>query len=298
MRFERGTYAILTTPFDPAENVDYEGVTRVVHHYVKERVRAVVALAVMGEGNKILPVERVSILQAVVRSAGDTPVIVGVTGPGTRLVCARVEEAALHGAQAVLVAPPQSMNDDMYVAFFSEVGRVGLPIVLQDHPESTGIQMSAATLSRIVQSVRGVTAIKLEAPPTGHKIATIRALLGETACTILGGLGALSLMDELAAKSDGTMTGFAYPHILTAIVEAYFSNQMTRAEALYQCALPWLVHESTSRLSLAIRKEFLRLQGIIPTNILRSPSVPLDALTIERTKQLHAQMSSVADRFC
>jgi len=294
IHLERGSYAILSTPFQADESLDLDSLQRTVSFYVQHGTRGVVALAVMGEGAKVLPEERAPVIRAVVEAVGDVPVIVGVSGPGTRLVQKRAEDACALGAQAVLVTPPQTLGDAEYVRFFADVAKAGLPIILQDHPESTGIQLSVPTICRIVDDVAAIAAIKMEAPPTAAKIHAIRTGLGDRPCLILGGLGGLSLLDELAAGSDGTMTGFAFPEVLRDIVGAYIDGDTARAENIYNQFLPLLLHEATPQLSLGIRKVFLQLRGVIRDSGLRSPAKPIGDSTLLRTERLHAQYVELA----
>ncbi len=292
--FPGGAYAILSTPFDPDEGVDEEGLGRLSAFYARAGARALVALAVMGEGAKLDDGERDRAVAAVVHAGAGVPVCVGVSAPAARVVRRRIERAAALGATSVLLAPSSGMDGEAVVSLFREAGRAALPIVLQDHPQSSGVTMPAALIARILTEVEAVRAVKNEAPPSAVKAEALLALTVGRPFTLLGGLGALSLLDELDAGSDGTMTGFAYPEVLTAVTDAYAAGDRARARLLYEAFLPWLVFEATASVSLAIRKEFLRLRGRIAHAGVRGPGAAIGPSLRRRARELHEAFAPLA----
>lgn len=284
--FPPGAYAILATPFDDEDRLDEEGLSRLAAFYAGVGATGLVALAVMGEGTKVDADERRRAVAAVVGASGGRPVTVGVTAPSSRLVRQGIDQALALGAHSVLLSPSAGMDGEAIAALFREAGRAGAPIVLQDHPQSSGVAMPAALVGRIVREVEAVGCVKNEAPPTAVKTAQVLRAADGRPYTLLGGLGALSLLDELDAGAHGTMTGFAYPEVLGAVVAAYGAGDRARARRVYEAFLPWLVFESTAVVSLAIRKEFLRLRGLIASAAVRGPSSPLDATLARRAAEL------------
>jgi 4-hydroxy-tetrahydrodipicolinate synthase len=293
--FAPGAYAILATPFDCDERLDVEGLARLTAFYEERGATGLVVLAVMGEGAKLDDDERRRAIETVVAARRSAPVTVGVTAPSAHLVRRRIDQARELGAESVLLSPSAGMDGDAVRALFAEAGRSGAAIVLQDHPQSSGVAMPAALIGRILAEVEAVVAIKNEAPPTAIKTRQVlQAAGGGRAFTLLGGLGALSLLDEMDAGAHGTMTGFAYPEVLTAVVSAYRAGDRARARALYEAFLPWLVFESTAAVSLAIRKEFLRLRGCIDCAVVRAPAPALDPGLTRRAAELHEAFAQAA----
>lgn len=289
-----GAYAILSTPFDDAEALDEHGLGRLAAFYEARGADGLVALAVMGEGAKLDDDERRRAIRAVLAGRERAPLCVGVSAPATRLVRSRIEAAATLGATSALLAPGAGMDPDSILALYREAGRSGLPIVLQDHPQSSGVAMPAVLIGRILGEVEAVVAVKNEAPPSARKAGQVLAAAGGRPFTLLGGLGALSLLDELDAGSDGTMTGFAYPEVLTALVAAYRAGDRERARQLYEAFLPWLVFEATAQVSLAIRKEFLRMRGVIASACVRGPGGALEAGLGRRAAELDRAFAAAA----
>ena len=82
-------------------------------------------------------------------AGGRMAVIVGVSHPGTRATVELGAMAAELGADALMVAPSaEPVPSEARVAeYLSRVcAGVSLPVVLQDHPASTGVHMSVPTM--------------------------------------------------------------------------------------------------------------------------------------------------------
>lgn len=281
-----GLYAIISTPFDSAEQVDLSGIERQIRLHRNAGTHAVVVLAVMGEGAKVSEEERRDIVSTAIQSAqGQLEVIVGVTAPSTFLVCRWADQAAKLGARGILLSPSNGISAAQVPTLYERAAQSGIPIVLQDYPPASGVTLTVETIANVVEKIPAIVAIKNEAPPTGPRT---RALLAQCRrpVTVLGGLGALNLLDELDAGATGTMTGLAFPEILVSICHAYAAGHRHRAKELYEVFLPWLVFESMPGVSLAIRKQWLCWRGILSNATVRAPAPTLDEPTRNRAREL------------
>jgi hypothetical protein len=89
---------------------------------------------------------------------------------------------------------------------------------------------------------------------------------------IFGGLGGTCLLDELAVGAAGAMTGFSVPAGLVACVNAYAEGGFAAARAAWIDYLPLVNFEFQQGIALGLRKESLRLQGIIDHATVRAPA--------------------------
>ena len=112
----------------------------------------------------------------------------------------------------MVAAPPvaKASFDALFVHYHRIADAVDLPIVVQDYPKASGVDMPATFIARLAESIPKVRYLKLEDPPTPPKISAIRELIGER-LGIFGGLGGVFLLDELMRGSMGAMTGFSIP---------------------------------------------------------------------------------------
>lgn len=94
------------------------------------------------------------------------PVCVGTSHPGTAAAVGLSEMAADMGASAVMITPYKEAvpSDEKIKELYAAVARnlPTLPIVLQDHPMSTQVNMSLNLIADIAHEIPSVRCIKLE----------------------------------------------------------------------------------------------------------------------------------------
>ena len=284
-----GVIPILATPFLDDESLDLPSLDRMIRFFAGLGVSGVTLLGVLGESNRLTDAERAELIETAVAAAGQLPVIVGCSHTGTAATVALSKEAAALGAAAVMIAPSKQpvANDDTVFEYYRRVAEgAGVPVVLQDHPASTEVQMSAALILRIIREIPSVITVKAEAVPSPGKIALLKKSM-ERPVTVLTGLGGLYGHFDLERGSDGFNTGFAFPEVLLAMVNAAKSQDFDTAYALYTRYLPLMVFEQQP--GLAVRKEILRRRGLIDSGRVRHPGGNIDAGTT-------AQLAKLLDR--
>jgi 4-hydroxy-tetrahydrodipicolinate synthase len=287
-----GVFPILVTPFDEKENVDLESFVRVVRFMAEIGVDGVTILGVLGESNRMVDSEREELIMAAVAAAdGRIPVVVGTGHKGTQATIYLSLMAESLGAAAVMVTPSKEAvpNEERTFEYFRKVAEgITIPIVLQDHPGSTEVHMSAPMILRMVSEIPRIACIKQEAPPTPAKIAALISGMKDRRVPVLTGLGALYGMFDLECGSDGYMTGFAFPEVLIAMVKAVRAGRMEEAWELYRRFLPLIVFEQQP--GIAIRKEIYRLRGLLRANRVRHPGAQLVASAGEQLRSVMARV--------
>ncbi len=271
-----GVIPILATPFNDDESLDLASWVRMIEFMLALGVDGITILGVLGESNRLNDHEREALIKAAVATVKHRlPVIVGTSHAGTAAATFLSRMAQDLGADAVMVAPSREAvpNDERVVEVYHRISQgMRLPIVLQDHPASTEVHMPVPLMLRIVKDVSSIACIKAEAVPTPPKIRALRAGLSRPV-PILSGLGALYAPFDLAAGSDGFNTGFAFPEVLRALVNAAQVNDFDRVHALYARFAALIAFEQQP--GLAIRKEILRARGMIASNRVRHPGATI-----------------------
>lgn len=282
-----GVLPILATPFDNDENLDLESFDGMIRFMAELGVDGVTILGVLGESNRLLDHEREALIKTAVHAAaGNIAVIVGASHSGTLAALQLSQMAQSLGADAVMIAPHHepTPNDQRVFDYFQRIADgLRIPIVAQDHPASTQVHMPVPLLLRLVNEIPSLACIKEEAVPTAPKIAALLSGMKQRSVPILTGLGALYGGFDLARGSSGFNTGFAFPEVLQAMVAAARANDSTRVNILYRRYLPLITFEQQP--GVAIRKELLRMRGLIATSQVRHPGTRIDAST---TAQLQA----------
>ena len=275
----RGIFPILVTPFLESEKVDFESLIRLIRFMRSIKVQGVTILGVLGEANTLLDIEREEIIKVAISAADGMPVVVGTSADGTFAACKNSEIAFKMGASAIMVTPHLAPNksDEWILQHYIAISRsTPLPIVLQDHPASSGVHMSQKLILRLIEGVKSIACIKEEAVPTGPKIIAIKNEVKRD-ISVLTGLGALYGLFDLASNSDGFNTGFAFPEILMELETASRQNSLDYALKLYRHFLPLIVFEQQP--GTAIRKEIFRLRGLVSFNTTRHPNPKLPSET-------------------
>lgn len=279
----RGVYPILATPFNDDESVDLESFGRLIRFMADLKVDGVTILGVLGESNRMLDREREDLIRAAVNAAaGRIPIIVGTSHSGTRAALGLSVAAEALGADAVMVTPqPEPVpNDERVFEYFRMIAEgIRIPLVVQDHPASTGVHMSVPSMLRIVNEIANVACIKEEATPTAPKIRALKAGMKRDV-PILTGLGALYGQFDLEAGSQGFNTGFAFPEVLMAMVNAMQTGDTSRIQALYTRFLPLIVFEQQP--GVAVRKEIFKARGLLKSSRVRHPGASIQPAVAEQ----------------
>jgi 4-hydroxy-tetrahydrodipicolinate synthase len=283
----KGVIPILATPFNDDESLDLASWQKMIEFMVASKVDGITILGVLGESNRLSDHERETLIKSAVETvAKKIPVIVGTSHSGSAAAAYLSTMAQELGADAVMVTPAKEPvpNDERIVEYYRRISeKTSLPIVLQDHPASTEVHMSAALILRIVREISSIACIKAEAVPTPPKVRALRAGLSRPV-SILSGLGALYAPFDLEAGSDGFNTGFAFPEVLRALVDAANAKDFGRVHALYARFAALIVFEQQP--GLAIRKEILRQRGLIAGNRVRHPGATIGPAVAEEVAAL------------
>ena len=289
-----GVFHILATPFREDGALDVAGLPRLIESALGTGVNGLTILGIAGEAHRLTDEERRRVVETVVKETrGRVPVAVGVSASGTHLATAFARMAREHGADALMVAPPAGLKNLDAVAEYYRIvaAATGLPIVLQDEPVTTQVNMPAPFIAQLCTEIAQIQAVKLEEPPTLPKITRLRALFGNRVA-IFGGLGGVYFFEELSRGADGAMTGFPYPEALRGIRDHFVAGRRDEARALFYRWLPLIRYETqpgaTPGTAVGIRKEILRRRGFIDCALVRPPAPVLDAATQTELDELLA----------
>ena len=181
-------------------------------------------------------------------------------------------QAEAAGAHSVMLAPPALArpNDAAVIAHYRAVAdAVAIPVVVQDHPASSGVTMTVDVLATIADASPSCRVIKLEDEPSPPKVGRLMAARADL--RVLGGLGGIMLLEELRRGAVGTMTGFGFPELLVEIVGAFRAGDEAGARATFHRIMPLIRFENQPGLNLAIRKHIYRRRGAIASERLRAP---------------------------
>jgi 4-hydroxy-tetrahydrodipicolinate synthase len=293
----RGVCTIALTPFTDEGDLDEGGIGPLVEFYLDSGVHGVTLLGIMGEAHKLSDAERLAVTERYVSAvSGRVPVVVGCSAVATKVAVERARAAEEAGAAAVMVAPPNNQRSlDLVFEHYRRVaGAVSVPVVVQDEPVNTGVVMPAPFIARLVDEIEGCRYVKLEEAPTTIKITGLLKNAG-TEVDVFGGLGGMYFYEELRRGAAGIMTGFAYQHVLVETYRLFTAGEQREAQQYFYRYLPLIRFEAQLGVGgVGIRKEILKLRGVISSSHVRFPAPVLDEETLRELVDL-VQVLGLAD---
>jgi 4-hydroxy-tetrahydrodipicolinate synthase len=293
-----GVYLITVTPFKDNGDLDLVSTDRMVDFCLERGVTGLTILGIMGEATKLTAEEsRQFVRQVLARVQGKVPVVVGASAAGFAPMSELTKSVMDMGAAGVMVAPPSSVRtDDQICGYFDMVTETlgpDVPWCLQDHPTSTGVQMSSSVVLRILKNSPTCVMLKHEDFPGLAKLSAVRQAIEKgdlrKISILTGNGGGLFLPEEMVRGANGAMTGFAYPEMMVDVVNAFKAGDVERAFDIFDCYLPLAKYEQQAGVGLAVRKHILAQRGAIASAAVRKPGPKLSAQDLADIARLTAR---------
>jgi dihydrodipicolinate synthase/N-acetylneuraminate lyase len=206
--------------------------------------------------------------------AGRVPLVVGLDGT-TAVAVERARRAAVAGAAGLMVLPPQRADgrDALLRHFDAIAAAAGLPMLIQDSPQVTGVTLDVVTLVSIAEAQPLVVAVKSEIPGAGSKASAIHA----AGLELVAGWGGLGYLEQLERGAVGCFPGCDLGPAIGAIDRHARAGDRDAARQLYRRILPFLSLATASLdMLLLTAKRHMRRRGIFSTEALRAPARTLD----------------------
>jgi 4-hydroxy-tetrahydrodipicolinate synthase len=279
----RGALTALVTPFRTDGSIDHDAFRRFVRWQILAGIDGLVPCGTTGEAPTLSPAERERLIALTVETAGERPSrgrVTVVAGTGTNDTAATIRatrRAAELGADAALVVVPYYNRPDqrMLEAHFRAVADEGdLPIVVYNVPSRTGANVEPATLLRLATHPR-IVAVK-EASGNLDQIALVcrerpgdfAVLAGDDAWTLavlaMGGQGVVSVASN------------EIPGEMGALCAAARAGDWDEARRIHERWLPLFRANFAGGPNPVPVKAALVEMGLIETDVLRAPLMPLD----------------------
>src|ERR671916_1253881 len=288
-----GCIPILVTPFADDGSLDLESLERQIDWVLAEGASGVACVAIASEGYKLTESERDAVVATTVRQVdGRVPVVASADGPGEEPAIDRARRAAALGADALMVLPSYFVKPgpDALVSYYARIaGESGLPIMVQDAPQLTGVSMSPSLWARMAEATPGLRYIKAEGTPQGPTISETLRLCGDRV-GVFCGWGGLSLLDALERGAVGNMPAPNFTRFFADVQRLWEAGEPERAEQLFDRGVHFAMWTMQSiDHSVTSAKVELQRRGIITSARLRQPALALDEIAL-------GQLSRFVDR--
>ncbi len=217
-----GAYTALVTPFsEDGSAIDFDAYDKLVESQIAGGISGLVPCGTTGETPTLTDSEQRELIKHTVAVAkGRVPVLVG-TGSNSTKKSIDTSKAALEaGADAVMIVMPyyNKPSQEGMVRHVETIAKtVSAPIVLYNIPGRTGVELSVASLLRILDSSANVVGVK---DATGN-VQSCQQLLSKAGdrVVVMSGDDPLTLpMMSVGAKGVISVTSNVYPKEVSAVV--------------------------------------------------------------------------------
>jgi dihydrodipicolinate synthase/N-acetylneuraminate lyase len=245
-----GVWCPAVTCFTADDNLDLAAQSKYFAHLAKSNLSGLVVMGTNSEAMLLTRQERAQLIATAREAIGPQfPIMAGVGAHSTKQTLELAEDAALSGANYILVLPPAYFGKATTMAtvrrFFARVAeKASLPIVIYNFPGvCNGVDIDSDTITAIVRDsaaanggVSRVVGVKLTCGSVG-KITRLAAQHRPEDFSIYGGQSDF-LIGGLAAGSAGCIAAFANvcPRLTSEIYRLHVSGQYKRAMELQQLA--------------------------------------------------------------
>ncbi len=282
----------LITPFKTDESIDYDAISRIVEHQIKNGTDYLVVCGTTAETPTLTDAEKDEMTRFVVNCvAGRLPVVLGVGGNHTKAVVENLITGDFTGIDAILSVTPyynKPSQEGLYQHYAAIAKASPLPIILYNVPGRTGVNMQASTTLRIASEFGNVCAIK-EASGIFSQIDDIIKNKPADFLVISGDDGITFPLITLGAAGVISVIGNAFPREFSRMVRLALEGDYESARKIH--------HRFTELIELlfvegnpAGVKSMLAVMGYIE-NVLRLPLVPNTIKTYEKIRVVLNQLN-------
>lgn len=262
----RGVFAIPTTPFDEADNVDIASLRRCVDFCIAAGAHGIVGPVNASEAIALTDAERLRVSEVLVEQAGGrVPVVVGISGISTAAAILYTRHAVEAGADAVMAMPPYVRHPPPaeIVEFYRTIAAAarGLPVWIQNYVAPVGTPMEAALIARLLQEIPGVDYLKEETLHAPQMMSAVACLAGPALKGTMGGMAGRYILEEFRRGACGTMPACEVADAHVHVWSALDRGDHETARRLHTQLLPLLNYEAMY--SFTVYKEVLLRRGII-----------------------------------
>lgn len=291
-----GIFPIAITPFDEQYEIDEASQLALINYLIDCGVHGLAIFGNASEGYALSESEKARLMPLIIKEVrGRVPVFVSTGHTGTHVAVQISKAAEEAGADGLMILPPYFLKpsaEDLFGYYKAISDAVSIPIMIQDAPLLTGVNIGAAQMARMAKECAHVRYAKLEAPPTALKVTEVKQACGDS-LVIFGGLNGQFFLEELQRGARGTMPGSDLMPMFVKVWNLYEAGKRQEARAAFNRALPLIRFELQPGLGVSAMKHNLQAAGVIKHATVRPPTRALDNIAVEELRQI---VSDIATR--
>lgn len=221
MAIFKGAGVAIVTPMYEDGRVNYDKLDELIEFQISNSTDAIIICGTTGESSTMTHGEHLqTIKHAIDKVAKRVPVIAGTGSNCTETAIMMSKEAALYGADALLIVTPyyNKATQKGLIAHYTAIAEAvpETPIIMYNVPSRTGCNIQPATAAYLAKNVKNIVGIK-EATGDLSQVAKMMSLAegnielysgnDDQVLPILslGGLGVISVLSNVAPKETHDM---------------------------------------------------------------------------------------------
>jgi 4-hydroxy-tetrahydrodipicolinate synthase len=292
------------TPLDERGRFDAESAKRLYEFHLAAGVHGLFLFGSSSEGPLLNSSQREETLKVAIETVDSrVPILAGVLAPGTQQVIAQAKVAKEMGANALVVAPPfyfPATQDEVLNHFRTIHAAVDLPIVAYDIPVTTKVKIEMATMLELAKEGTVVGVKDSSGDVSGFRRLLSRRPKGFKMLT-----GSELLVDSVILMgADGSVPGLANvaPELFVKLYNLFVAGQVEEAIALQKKLVRlfevFATPEGIVRSGIAIggMKTAMLLRGVIATNRLCEPFLPVSEEQVQHVRSLLEELEITLER--
>ncbi len=269
----KGTVTALVTPFRNGL-VDHESLRKLVEFQISSGVQGLLACGCTGEPATLSEKEKLDVIHTVLETAGGRVFVIAGTGTNaTASTVSFTEAVSSSGVDAVLVITPyyNKPTAQGQLAHYTAVADASRkPVIIYNVPGRTGTNMTVETIARLGEhpNIAGVK----DAAGNMERVTQLRAL---SSMAYMSGDDHLSLSQVFMGGSGVvSVASNIVPLQMSSMIQLGLNGEVEEArnyhDNLYRLFKVLFVETNPSPV-----KKALQLMGIISSDMLREPLVPV-----------------------
>ncbi|MGH9846582.1 MAG: dihydrodipicolinate synthase family protein [Blastocatellia bacterium] len=289
-----GIFPIALTTFDEHYAIDEQSQLALINYLIDCGVHGIAIFGNASEGYALGESEKTRLMPLIIKEVrGRVPIFVSTGHTGTHVAVQMSKAAEEAGADGLMILPPYFLKpsaEDLFGYYKAISDAVSIPIMIQDAPLLTAVNIGAAQMARMAKECANVRYAKVEAPPTSLKVSEVKQACGD-GLVIFGGLNGHFFLEELQRGARGTMPGSDLMPMFVRVWDDYEAGRMKEARAEFNRCLPLIRFELQPGLGVSAMKHNLKAQGIIKHTTVRPPARSLDGAGVEELRQIISDLN-------
>jgi 4-hydroxy-tetrahydrodipicolinate synthase len=289
-----GVVPIIPTPFTESEEIDEDGLRRLVDFAVDNGIEAACLPAYASEFYKLTEEEKLRVVKVAVEHAAGRMQVVAQSNHPSLKVAIRLAQANVDaGADVISLAVPRIFNlpenslKEYLSGFLQSVPDTR--VLIQDFNPG-GASISVSFIKELMQEHSNFKYLKLEEPLCAPKFEDIIKTTGGNV-GLFEGWGGLYMLELIPVGITGVMPGLGVSDILQKVFNLRKNGNHKEAFDLFEKVMPQIFFSlQNMELFHYAEKELLVARGVLTNSVARKAAYKPDASTAAYIRELNERI--------